>query len=53
VVGGEIAVQFFRVRLWDRDDVIDGVLEHYDRLDQGIKAEIPLRQLWMVNLSDD
>jgi restriction system protein len=52
-VDKEISVQFFRVRLWDRDDLLDSVLEHYDRLDQGIKGELPLRQVWMVNLSDD
>ena len=52
-VDKEVAVQFFRVRLWDRDDLIDSVLEYYDHLDQGIKAEPPLRQVWMVSLSDD
>ena len=49
----EVAVQFFRVRLWDKDDLIDSVLEYYDHLDQRIKAELPLRQVWMVSLSDD
>lgn len=41
---------FFRIRLWDQGDVVDAVLQHYERLDDEIKAELPLKRIWvMVN----
>ena len=44
----EEATQFFRVRLWDQGDLIDQVLTHYDRLDEEIRTELPLKRIWMV-----
>lgn len=40
--------QFFRVRLWDRDDLIDQLIEHYDKLDDDIRADLPLKRIWTV-----
>ncbi len=40
--------QFFRVRLWDRDDLIDQLIEHYDKLGDEIRADLPLKRLWTV-----
>lgn len=45
--------QFFRVRLWDRDDLIDQLIEHYDKLDAEIRADLPLKRIWTVTLADD
>jgi predicted Mrr-cat superfamily restriction endonuclease len=39
---------FFQVRLWDQDDLIDQLLAHYDKLDAGIRAELPLKRMWAV-----
>ena len=47
-VNREEAAKFFKVRLWNQNDVIDQLLKHYDRLDQDIRAEIPLKQIWLV-----
>ena len=44
----EEAIQFFRVRLWDQDDLIDRILAHYDKLDEGIRTDLPLKQIWVV-----
>lgn len=49
----EKATQFFRVRLWDQNDLINQILEHYDRLDEDIKAEIPLKRIWALALPDE
>ncbi len=49
----EIALQFFRVRLWNQDDVIEALLENYDKLDEDLKAEIPLKRIWSVTFQDD
>lgn len=44
----ELPRQFFSVRLWDQNDLIDQFLAHYDRFDDGIKAEVPLKRVWVV-----
>jgi restriction system protein len=44
----ETASQFFRVRLWDAEDVIEQLLAQYDRLPAEIRQELPLKQIWTV-----
>jgi restriction system protein len=39
---------FFRIRLWDQGNVVDAILENYDRLDDEIKAELPLKRIWVL-----
>jgi restriction system protein len=39
---------FFKIRLWDQGDLINAVLENYERLDDEIRAELPLKRIWMV-----
>lgn len=39
---------FFEVRLWDADDVIDGVLQNYEALPSDIRAEIPVKRVWTL-----
>ena len=46
----EKASQFFRVRLWDQNDLIDNFLEHYDDLDEEIRAEIALKRMWALSI---
>ncbi len=49
----ETAAQFFSVRLWDRDDLIRQLLEQYERLDDEIRAELPLKRIWTVSVADE
>ncbi len=51
-VDKEAPVQFFRVRLWDQDDLIDQLLLHYDRLSDELRAELPLKRIWTVATPD-
>ena len=44
----EKARQFFRVRLWDQNELIDQVLENYDKLDEELRAELSLKRIWTV-----
>jgi restriction system protein len=44
----ERANQFFAVRLWDQDDLIDELLKCYDKIDPDLRAELPLKQIWTV-----
>lgn len=49
----EIANQFFKVRMWDQNAIINELLQHYDSLNEDIKAEIPLKRMWSLAISDD
>lgn len=45
---------FFKVRLWDQNDLIDQFLAVYDKLDEDLRAEIPLKRIWAIaNPEDD
>ncbi|MGH2499380.1 MAG: hypothetical protein ACRDF0_04725 [Candidatus Limnocylindria bacterium] len=39
---------FFTVRLWDQDALISALLEHYERLDEALRVELPLKQVWVL-----
>ena len=41
----EMTPQFFRVRLWGQDNLIDQLLEHYD---EDLRSELPLKRIWMA-----
>ena len=41
--------QFFKIRLWDSTDVIRELFDNYVRLSPAIKAEIPLKQIWILS----
>ncbi len=43
---------FFKIRLWDQGDVVNAVLQNYERLDDEIKAELPLKRIWVM-VNDD
>ena len=44
----ERANQFFRVRLWGRDEFIDQLLNHYDQLDEELRSKLQLKRIWAV-----
>jgi len=48
----EEARLFFSVRLWDQNDLIDQFLTNYDKLDEDLKADIPLKRVWTVASQD-
>ena len=39
---------FFRIRLWGRAEIINALLQVYDRLPEELRAELPLRQVWTL-----
>lgn len=47
-VDREKATQFFRVRLWDQDTLIDQILLNYDKLSKDLKSKIPLKRIWTI-----
>lgn len=44
---------FFRVRLWGRDELVDNLLAHYDKLPESIRADLPLKRTWTIVLDDE
>ncbi len=44
----ELAASFFRVRLWTQKELLEQLFANYDRLDEDIKAELPLKRIWTV-----
>lgn len=52
-VDREMARQFFRVRLWDQQALIDQILDNYDKLDEDLHTELPLKRIWTVAQSGD
>ena len=48
----EMARQFFEIRLWTGDDLVEQVLEHYDALPADLRADLPLKRIWTVTLSE-
>ncbi len=51
-VDREEASQFFRVRLWDQDKLIEELLNAYDKLDEDLRAELPLKRIWAMTAAD-
>ena len=51
-VDKEVAAQFFRVRLWNQDTLIEELLKHYNELDEDLRADLPLKRIWTVAEQD-
>lgn len=48
----ELASQFFRLRLWSQKELLEQLFAHYDKLDEDLKAELPLKRVWVVAAQD-
>ena len=44
----ELRSQFFRVRVWNADDLLDAVLLNYDKLEEEMRADLPLKGIWSL-----
>ena len=40
--------EWFNLRLWDADDLVEEVTAVYDRLDPAIRTRLPLEQVWLA-----
>lgn len=49
----EMARQFFEIRLWTGDDLVQQVLEHYEELPADLRAELPLKRIWTLALPEE
>ncbi len=44
----EARSSFFRVRLWDADDLLEQLFWNYDKLREDVRAELPLKRVWAL-----
>jgi restriction system protein len=44
----ELKNQFFKVRVWGADDLVAALFRTYGSLDDELRAEIPLKQIWSL-----
>ena len=49
----ELATSFFQVRLWTQKELLENLFAHYDRLDEDLKAELPLKRIWSVAATEE
>lgn len=49
----EIRKDRLTMRVWDADDVMDQIFEVYEKLSEDLRAEIPLKQAWVLIESDE
>ena len=45
--------QYFRVRFWGRDEVIEALLSVYDDLPERIRVALPLKRIWTLVPGED
>ena len=43
---------YFVIRLWDQANLVEAVQEAYDRLDDQLQAELPLKRTWMLLMDE-
>lgn len=44
-----VAHNRFTIRVWDAQALVDAVLDCYDRLPEDIRADLPLKPVWVLN----
>jgi restriction system protein len=42
-----LETQYFNIRVWTIDDIIQAIYKHYPVLDNEMKARLPLKQIWV------
>lgn len=44
---------FFKVRLWDSEDIMNAVFKNYSKLPEEIQTALPLKKIWMLVSEED
>lgn len=48
-----LEAQYFNIRVWTLDDILQNVYTHYSSLPTELKARLPLKQIWVPVISGD
>ncbi|AQQ10064.1 Restriction endonuclease [Sedimentisphaera cyanobacteriorum] len=49
----EARKNFFELRLWDAGEVVENLLGYYEKFADEIKADLPLKRVWLLVQEDD
>jgi len=44
--------EFFIIRLWDSKDLLQAIFKYYEKFDDELKAELPLKRMWALVLEE-
>jgi len=44
---------FFDIRLWNAGDLVNAILQNYERLSAELQAELPLKRVWALVLEEE
>jgi restriction system protein len=44
---------FFSIRLWDQGALLDEIFKYYERFDDELKAELPLKRIWGLVIEEE
>jgi len=48
----EASDAFFAIRLWDQGALLEEVFKYYERFDDALKAELPLKKIWALVIEE-
>lgn len=43
---------FFTIRLWDQGNILQEIFKYYERFDDELKAELPLKRIWSLVIEE-
>jgi restriction system protein len=49
----EAKEEFFFIRLWTADDILENIFKYYDKFSDEFKAELPLKRFWRLVDDED
>jgi len=49
----EVKEEFFFIRLWTADDILENIFKYYDKFTDDFKAELPLKRFWLFVEEED
>ncbi len=44
---------FFCIRLWDSGELLEAFFKYYEKFDEDLKAELPLKKIWALVLEEE
>lgn len=48
----EASDSFFSIRLWDQGALLEQIFKYYERFDDALKAELPLKKIWALVIEE-
>jgi restriction system protein len=48
----EAKADFFSMRLWDQGNIIQEIFKYYEKFDDELKAELPLKRIWSLVIEE-